>query len=133
MDFSIPNTQRAVQLTGPGKLTFNPAKSIAFPGPDQILCRVEAVGLCFSDLKLLQRFSEHPRKKEIIAGIDLNILEEIPSYVPGKAPTVPGHEAVVRIQAVGENVKTLRPGQRFLVQTDYRWLPTDGSNGSANH
>jgi threonine dehydrogenase-like Zn-dependent dehydrogenase len=130
MDYFIPNTQHAVQLTGPGRLILNPAKPIPVPGPHQILCRVEAVGLCFSDLKLLQRFSEHPRKKEIISGIDLRILKEIPSYVPGNAATVPGHEAVVRIWAVGENVKNFEPGQRYLVQTDYRWLPTDGSNGS---
>lgn len=130
MDYFIPNTQHAVQLTGPGRLILNPAKPVPVPGPHQILCRVEAVGLCFSDLKLLQRFSDHPRKKEIISGIDPHILKEIPSYVPGNAATVPGHEAVVRIWAVGENVKIFEPGQRYLVQTDYRWLPTDGSNGS---
>ncbi len=130
MNYSIPSTQHAIQLTGPGRLILNPAKPVPVPGPHQILCRVEAVGLCFSDLKLLQKFSEHPRKKEIISGIDPHILKEIPSYVPGNAPTVPGHEAVVRIQAVGKNVNAFKPGQRYLVQTDYRWLPTDGSNGS---
>jgi len=134
MDYSIPNTQHAVQLTGPGQLILNPAKPVPVPGPHQILCRVEAVGLCFSDLKLLQRFSDHPRKKEIISGIDLHILKEIPSYVPGNAPTVPGHEAVVRIWAVGKDINPdcigIKPGRRYLVQTDYRWLPTAGSNGS---
>ncbi|MHC4681913.1 MAG: alcohol dehydrogenase catalytic domain-containing protein [Planctomycetota bacterium] len=58
------------------------------------------------------------------------MLKEIPSYVPGDAPTVPGHEAVVRIEAVGPAVKDLKPGQRFLVQTDYRWLRTATSNGA---
>ena len=130
MNYSIPNTQHAVQLTGPGRLILNPAKPVPVPGPHQILCRVEAVGLCFSDLKLLQRFSDHPRKKEIISGIDPHILKEIPSYVPGSAPTVPGHEAVVRIWTVGKDIQTFKPGQRYLVQTDYRWLPTEGSNGS---
>jgi threonine dehydrogenase-like Zn-dependent dehydrogenase len=134
MDYAIPNTQHAIQLTAPGQLILNPAKPVPAPGPHQILCRVEAVGLCFSDLKLLQKFSEHPRKKAIISGIPPHILKEIPSYAPGNAPTVPGHEAVVRIWAVGKDVNPdtigIKPGRRYLVQTDYRWLPTDGSNGS---
>ncbi len=130
MDNAIPNTQHAIQLTGPGQLILNPAKPVPAPGQHQILCYVEAVGLCFSDLKLLRKFSEHPRKKEIISGISQHILKEIPSYAPGNAPTVPGHEAVVRIWAIGKDVKSFKPGQRYLVQTDYRWLPTAGSNGS---
>lgn len=59
MNFKIPEKQKAVQLTGPDKLELNESKTIAMPGPYQILCKVEAVGLCFSDLKLLKQFSEH--------------------------------------------------------------------------
>jgi threonine dehydrogenase-like Zn-dependent dehydrogenase len=36
----------------------------------------------------------------------------------------------VRIAAVGVGVESFRVGQRYLVETDYRWLPTVGSNGS---
>ena len=126
----FPETQYAVQLVGPDKLVLNRSKRVLPPGRHQILCRVEAVGLCFSDLKLLKQFSSHVRKSEIVSGIDLNVLKEIPSYVPGDAPTVPGHEAVVRIEAVGPAVKGVEPGQRFLVQTDYRWLRTATSNGA---
>ncbi len=127
---NLPETQHAVQLVGADELVLNKSKEVFRPGRHQILCRVEAVGLCFSDLKLLKQFSSHARKTEIISGIDSEILEEIPSYAPGGMPTVPGHEAVVRIAAVGVGVESFKVGQRYLVETDYRWLPTAGSNGS---
>jgi threonine dehydrogenase-like Zn-dependent dehydrogenase len=126
----IPETQYAVQLVGPDELVLNKSKEVYAPDPHQILCRVEAVGLCFSDLKLLKQFSSHVRKSEVVSGVDLDILIEIPSYVPGNAPTVPGHETVVRIEAIGRGVKKYKPGQRFLVQTDYRWVRTATSNGA---
>jgi threonine dehydrogenase-like Zn-dependent dehydrogenase len=126
----MPKTQCALQLTGPDRLVLNRSKEVVEPGPRQVLCRVEAVGLCFSDLKLLKQFADHVRKREIISGIDRAVLDEIPSYVPGDAPTVPGHEAVVRIEAVGAEVERFEIGGRYLVQTDYRWLPTVGCNGS---
>ena len=127
---NIPRTQHAVQLTGPDKLRLNTAKPVFPPGPYQILCQVEAVGLCFSDLKLLKQFSNHVRKSPIISGIDTGILKEIPSYVSGDKPAVPGHEAVVRISAVGKKVKNFKPGERYLVQADYRWLLTPHSNAA---
>ena len=127
---NVAKTQRAVQLIGPDKLVFNKSKEIFKAGRHQILCRVEAVGLCFSDLKLLKQFSSHVRKSEIVSGIDTEILKDIPSYVPGEAPTVPGHEVVVRIEEVGPSVEDFKPGERYLVQADYRWLKTAGSNAA---
>jgi len=62
----FPETQQAVQLTGPNELRFNPAKPVPKPGPHQLLCRVEAAGLCFSDLKLLKDFDRHARKSDMI-------------------------------------------------------------------
>ncbi len=127
---NLPETQCAVQLVGPDKLILNKSKEVFRPGPHQILCRVEAVGLCFSDLKLLKQFSSHVRKSDIVSGISSSILREIPSYVPGEAPTVPGHEAVIRIEEVGPGIKDFKPGERYLVQTDYRWLRTASSNAA---
>ncbi|MGD2093890.1 MAG: alcohol dehydrogenase catalytic domain-containing protein [Phycisphaerales bacterium] len=126
----LPQTQYAVQLVGPDELVLNKSKDVFKPGSHQVLCRVEVVGLCFSDLKLLKQFSSHVRKSEIISGINSEILKEIPGYVPGEAPTVPGHEAVVRIEAVGQNVENFKPGERYLVQTDYRWLKTKNANAA---
>jgi threonine dehydrogenase-like Zn-dependent dehydrogenase len=128
--YDIPETQYAVQLIGPDELVLNRSKEVFTPGRHQILCRVEAVGLCFSDLKLLKQFSAHVRKSEIVSGIDPEVLEEIPSYVPGEAATVPGHETVVTVVAVGDAVHDVRPGERYLVQTDYRWLHTANSNAA---
>jgi len=130
MGISLPDTQRAVQLIAPREARLNLAKPVHRPGPHQLLCRIEAAGLCFSDLKLMAQFSSHPRKGPIVSGIDPAVLAEVPSYVPGELPAVPGHEAVVRVVAVGEEVQRHRPGARYLVETDYRWLPTEGSNGS---
>jgi len=124
---AIPATQQAVQLVGPDQLTLNTAKPVPEPGPHQILGKIEVCGLCFSDLKLLKQFSGHVRKSAVTAGIDQHALLEIPSYVPGDKPTVPGHETVVRVVAVGDKVKQAQVGGRYLVQTDYRWLPTAGS------
>ncbi len=127
---ALPKTQHAVQLVGPGALKHNPAKEVSPPGPHQILAKVEAVGLCFSDLKLLKQFSKHVRKGEVIQGLPPDVLREIPSYVPGEKPTVPGHEVVCRIVAVGEKVERHREGERCLVQTDYRELRTAESNAA---
>jgi threonine dehydrogenase-like Zn-dependent dehydrogenase len=127
---SVPETQYAVQLVGPDKLILNREKKVIPPGPHQILCRVEAVGLCFSDLKLLKQFSGHVRKSEIVSGIEPQVLDQIPSFVPGQIPTVPGHEAVVRVEAVGPEVENIKAGGRYLVQTDYRWLRTKSANAA---
>ena len=126
----IPRKQYAVQLVGPSELKLNASKDVFKPGPHQILAKTEAVGLCFSDLKLLKQFSAHARKSEILKGIAPEVLKEIPSYVPGDKPTVPGHEVTCRIVAIGEKVRQHKVGERVLVQTDYRALPTAGSNAA---
>src|ERR1700748_661364 len=100
----LPERQVAVQLVGPDRLELNPAKPVPTPGPTQILGRVECVGLCFSDMKLLHQFDRHPRKTPVLAHLAEEVLREIPSYVPGGAPTVPGHEVVLRVLAVGDRV-----------------------------
>ena len=127
---ALPKTQYAVQLTGPGRLTLNAQKAVDRPGPHQVLVRVEAVGLCFSDLKLLKQFSAHVRKGEVVSGIAPEVLAEIPSYVPGERPTVPGHEVTCRIVAIGSKVRRHKVGERCLVQTDYRAIRTAGSNAA---
>jgi len=119
-----------VQLVGPDRLELNPRKPVFKPGPHQILGRVEVVGLCFSDLKLLKQFSGHVRKSGVVSGIDGAVLGEIPSYVPGEKPAVPGHETVVHVVDVGERVRGVRKGGRYLVQADFRWLKTSQSNAA---
>ena len=126
----LPRTQWAVQLTGPDQLRLNKEKAVFRPGPTQLVARVEAVGLCFSDLKLLKQFAGHARKSEVVGGIGAEVLAENPSYVPGDKATVPGHEVVARIVAVGKEVRHHRLGERVMVQADWRFLKTAQSNGS---
>jgi len=74
------------------------------PGPDQLLVRVDAVGLCFSDVKLIRQGGEHPK----LYGRDL-----------AKEPTRLGHEAAVTVVAVGrELAQRFRPGERLAIQPD---------------
>ncbi len=130
MEKTIPAKQTAVELVGPDQLRLNNDKQVYRPGPYQILVNIKAVGLCFSDLKLLKQFSEHARKSEILSGMSKETLAEIPVYKPGEAATVPGHEAFCEIIAVGEKVAHHKVGQNMLVQADYRWLKTAGSNAA---
>lgn len=127
---TLPSSQFAVRLTGPDQLEIDTNKAVWQPGPHEILARVEAVGLCFSDLKLLKQFDGHARKSEVTGGLDSSILTGFKGYAPGAKPTVPGHEVVCRIVAVGDAVKHHKVGERCLVQTDYRDLPTKGSNAA---
>jgi len=73
-------------------------------GPGELLARVDAVGLCFSDVKLISQGPKHPR----VSGRDL--LND---------PTVPGHEASLTIVKVGEDLRDrFHVGERYLIQAD---------------
>jgi L-sorbose 1-phosphate reductase len=126
----LPATQHAIQFTGPGVLRHNPAKPVPAPGPTQLILKVEANGICFSDTKLLHAWTNHPRKGPVLSGLSETVLAEIPSYTPDEQPGTPGHECCARIVAVGKDVRRHRVGERVLVQTDYRHLPTAGSNAA---
>ena len=127
---ALPTTQHAIQFVGRGQLVHNRAKPVPRPLPTQVVVKVEAVGICFSDTKLLKAFDTHLRKAEVSGGLDAAALAEIPSYVPGQLPTVPGHEVAGRIVAAGSAVTRHAVGERVLVQTDYRHHPTPGSNAA---
>jgi threonine dehydrogenase-like Zn-dependent dehydrogenase len=129
MTEKLPETIYAVQLTGVDALVLNKEKPLVKPGPHQLLCKVEAVGLCFSDLKLLKQFEKHPRKTPCLSGVSEEALKEIPSYVPNTIPTVPGHEVVIRVVEAGPKT-THKVGLRALVQTDYRWIKTAANNAA---
>ena len=74
------------------------------PSKDQILVRVDAVGLCFSDVKLIRLGGEHPK----LYGQDL-----------ATHPTRLGHETAVTVVAVGsELADRFHSGQRLAIQPD---------------
>lgn len=126
----LPATQYAIQFTGKDEVFLNTAKPVDAIGPTQILLQVEACGICFSDTKLLHAFADHPRKSAVVSGLSADELAQVPSYRPGAEPTVPGHEPVARVVAVGDQVTHYQVGERVLVQADWRHLPTAASNGA---
>ena len=77
---------------------------VAVPSKDQILVRVDAVGLCFSDVKLIRLGGEHPK----LYGRDLRTH-----------PTRLGHETAVTVVTVGSDLAgRFHPGQRLAIQPD---------------
>jgi propanol-preferring alcohol dehydrogenase len=84
-------TYRVVQVTERGKLELS-KRPLVEPGPGKVRIRVEACGVCHSDVVTVQ-------------GL-------LPTVV---FPRVPGHEAVGRIDALGEGTSRWRIGQRVGV------------------
>lgn len=74
------------------------------PNDNEVLLRVDALGLCQSDIKIISQGSKHAR----LRGRDLS-----------KEPTVLGHECAATIVKVGKDWQgQFSPGQRFIVQAD---------------
>ena len=80
------------------------------PGPDELLVRHDAVGLCFSDIKVIKQGQAHTR-----------IFKDMKTD-----PVVLGHEVSMTIVQVGENLRDqYQVGQRFIIQAD---IYKDGVN-----
>ena len=72
-------------------------------GPDELLVRHDACGLCFSDIKVITLGQEHPR-----------IFRDIK-----KEPVVLGHEVTMTVVGVGANLRDqYKVGDRFIIQAD---------------
>src|SRR6516162_139759 len=87
----MKRTYRAVQVTKPGNLEVV-EREMTTPGPGQVRIRIEACGVCHSDVLTVE-------------GADPNI----------RYPRVPGHEVVGKIAALGEGVSLWKVGQRVGV------------------
>ncbi len=73
-------------------------------GPDELLVRHDAVGLCFSDTKVIAAGEHHPR----LMGRDMKAN-----------PVVLGHEVALTVIKVGANrTDRFKPGDRFIMQAD---------------
>jgi len=84
----------------------NQPESFVVPAPaeNQLLVRVDAVGLCFSDVKLINQGGNHPK----LYNRDLQ-----------KEPTRLGHEATLTVIQVGEQLDNdFKIGERYAVQPD---------------
>lgn len=73
------------------------------PGPEELVVRHDACGICFSDIKVIRAGQNHPR-------IHRNMKEE---------PVVLGHEVTLTVVGVGEKLRgQYHVGDRFIVQAD---------------
>src|SRR5690606_5587855 len=90
----IPTTQHAIQITGKDEILHNKSKQVDPVRPTPLPLQVEACGICASASMLLRSLVSPPRKAEVVAGMALAALPDIPGYKPGSQPTVPGHEPV---------------------------------------
>lgn len=74
------------------------------PAEDQLLVRVDAIGLCFSDVKLIRQGGSHPKLYN-------RNLEE--------SPTRLGHEAALTVVKVGSTLADrYKVGERYAMQPD---------------
>jgi len=72
-------------------------------GPDELLVRHDACGLCFSDIKIIRLGPEHPR-------IYRNMQDN---------PVVLGHEVSITVAGVGQDLRDqYKIGDRFIIQAD---------------
>ena len=107
--YQLPRESWAWNLYGAGMENMgNDGKpepfSIPEPNDDQLLVRIDSVGVCFSDVKILKQGGSHPKL------YNRNLAEN---------PTRLGHEVALTIIKVGKNLSlTYQPGQRLAVQPD---------------
>ncbi len=105
----IPAAMKAWQVFGAGLENFGRDEQpveieVPQPGPRELLARVDAAGLCFSDVKILRLGGEHLR----LYGRDL-----------AADPIILGHEAALTIVKVGSDIADqFSIGDRFVVQAD---------------
>ena len=92
---AIPTTMKAAVLHGIGDLRLDTVPVPSY-GPDEVLIRVKACGLCTSDVHYLQ----HGRIGDFIVT----------------GPMILGHEVAGEIVAIGSNVTNLVVGDRVAVE-----------------
>ena len=81
---------KAAVLIQPGQPLEIEELTISKPGPHEVLIRTAACGLCHSDLHFIDGAYPHP------------------------LPAVPGHEAAGIVEAVGSEVRTVKPGDAVV-------------------
>ena len=77
---------RAIVFSGPCQFSLKEVPDPA-PGPREVVVRVEAVGIC---------------------GTDIHVLDG--EFAPTVFPIIPGHETSGVVEAVGDDVTELAPG-----------------------
>jgi threonine dehydrogenase-like Zn-dependent dehydrogenase len=114
LKYRIPEQSKAWRIYGKGMENFGDGEypdnkspsviPVQNPREDEILVRSDAVGLCFSDTKIIKLGPDHPRLK------GRNLKEE---------PVIPGHEVALTVIKAGKKwEKKYKPGQKYIIQAD---------------
>lgn len=109
LNYSLPEKSWAWNLYGAGLENMGRAgapEPFSIPEPDdnQLLVRIDSVGVCFSDVKILKQGGQHPKLYNRDLAVD---------------PTRLGHEVALTVIKVGKNLQTnYQVGQRLAVQPD---------------
>jgi threonine dehydrogenase-like Zn-dependent dehydrogenase len=114
VQYTIPKQQAAWKIYGQGMENFGNACGdagkcpdlipVVEPKDDEILVRNDAVGLCFSDTKIIKFGENHPR----IQGRNLK-----------EKPVIPGHEVSLTVVKAGKKwLNIYKPGARYIIQAD---------------
>lgn len=109
LNYQIPDSVWSWNMYGAGLENFGRNNlpeliPILDPNADQLLVRIDSVGLCFSDLKLVRLGGSHPK----LYNQDLK-----------NQPTRLGHEVSLTIIKVGKNLRNqYQPGDRLAMQPD---------------
>ena len=88
-----PMKIKAAVFRGVGEPLSIESVEVAAPGPEEVLVRTAACGVCHSDLHFVQ------------------------GSIPGPSPCIPGHEPAGIVEAVGERVKLVAPGDHVIACT----------------
>jgi len=102
-DFDIPKAMQALVASGIGFENLA-VKQVPVPdvGPDQLLARVDAAGVCTSIIKLVEQGEKHP----FINGWNMK-----------KWPVILGDEGSVTLVKIGDNLRyKYKVGQRYAIQ-----------------
>jgi len=108
-NYRLPQKAWAWNLYGAGMENFGrngQPEQLPIPDPsdDQLLVRIDSVGMCFSDIKIMKQGGSHPK----LYNRDLSV-----------EPARLGHEVSLTIIKVGKNLQNrYSPGQRLAVQPD---------------
>lgn len=109
LNYTLPEKSFAWNLYGAGMENLGrngQPEPFAIPEPndDQLLVRIDSIGVCFSDVKILKQGGAHPK----LYNRDLSVV-----------PTRLGHEVALTIVKVGKNLQVnYKSGQRLAVQPD---------------
>jgi len=109
LNYPLPKKSLAWNLYGAGMENMGSngqpeAFPVPEPGDDQLLVRIDSVGVCFSDIKVLKQGSSHPK----LYNRDMRA-----------EPTRLGHEVSLTVIKVGKNLeKNYHAGERLAVQPD---------------